>query len=597
MTRFKCTLILIFLLGIFISEDLFSQTTGLGHSGTAGSYLGWNSGTLISLDIRHNNARNIDFYTDSAFRMTILGNNLYNKGFVGVDLSSPRLSFEVRHNIGLIPEDFDEGYYIDSIPVLRAWGTENIFVGPSAGLNASNTGSENTFVGYRAGYVNTTGNHNTFVGRSAGISNITGDENTFLGNGSGANNVTGRQNVFVGGLAGQGTITGVGNTVLGYRAFSSSIETRGNTILGLNAAIVQSSGDSNCVNGAGSALVMTTGNRNVIVGASSFSNNTIAELATLVGYNAEADNALTNAAAIGSNTLVRHNNHMILGDDSVKVGIGLSGDASGPQNKLEINDNVNSGSGLRFKQLTAADSVSFTSNGKVLTVDADGDVVLTDDVGGNGSVTACGSSTGDVNYITKWTTITSGGIRQICKTNGIYEDNTWPYHVGIGVGSSPNTNMKLHMKGDFYVESDPGKAWGGDIIMNDASGIIRPVLAMYGLGGKGGLGIGHNAGNSDSLASIASAVTNSTFIGWNAGGSVTSNNNGSTFVGYNAAGACQDDYNTAVGYDAGRYLVTGTRNVFMGYAAGISNTGVSFTTGSHNIFIGGVLAPGLTGLN
>jgi hypothetical protein len=50
---------------------------------------------------------------------------LYNRGFVGIglNLNFPRLQLEVDHNIGVIPRVFDERYYIDSIPVLRIWGT------------------------------------------------------------------------------------------------------------------------------------------------------------------------------------------------------------------------------------------------------------------------------------------------------------------------------------------------------------------------------------------------------------------------------------------------------------------------------------------
>jgi hypothetical protein len=55
------------------------------------------------------------------------------------------------------PRAFDEGYYLDSILVLRIWGTQNLFVGRMAGLAGPNTGSQNTFVGDLAGKNNTSG--------------------------------------------------------------------------------------------------------------------------------------------------------------------------------------------------------------------------------------------------------------------------------------------------------------------------------------------------------------------------------------------------------------------------------------------------------
>ncbi|MBK7389612.1 MAG: hypothetical protein IPI23_11280 [Bacteroidetes bacterium] len=56
-----------------------------------------------------------------------------------------------------------------------------------------------------------------------------------------------------------------------------------------------------------------------------------------MGNQSDADDGLTNATAIGANAWVRNNNQMILGDTGIFVGIGLSGDATGPQNFLEIN--------------------------------------------------------------------------------------------------------------------------------------------------------------------------------------------------------------------------------------------------------------------
>jgi hypothetical protein len=77
--------------------------------------------------------------------------------------------------------------------------TSNVFFGMYSGLKT--TGSENTFIGRSAGFNNTTGGYNTYVGTWAGQNNSSGLRNTFIGNLSGYRN-TGSYNVFIGFSAG-----------------------------------------------------------------------------------------------------------------------------------------------------------------------------------------------------------------------------------------------------------------------------------------------------------------------------------------------------------------------------------------------------------
>ncbi|PKP11435.1 MAG: hypothetical protein CVU09_03985 [Bacteroidetes bacterium HGW-Bacteroidetes-4] len=77
--------------------------------------------------------------------------------------------------------------------------TNNVFFGMYSGLKT--TGSENTFIGRSAGFNNTTGGYNTYVGTWAGQNNSSGLRNTFIGNLSGYKN-TGSYNVFIGFSAG-----------------------------------------------------------------------------------------------------------------------------------------------------------------------------------------------------------------------------------------------------------------------------------------------------------------------------------------------------------------------------------------------------------
>ena len=81
----------------------------------------------------------------------------------------------------------------------------------------SNTGANNTAVGYQAGYTNTVGTYNTFLGYQAGYTSAgTGVvANTFIGQAAGYSVTTGSQNTFVGGAAGYYVTTGSKNTILG----------------------------------------------------------------------------------------------------------------------------------------------------------------------------------------------------------------------------------------------------------------------------------------------------------------------------------------------------------------------------------------------
>ena len=95
----------------------------------------------------------------------------------------------------------------------------------------SNTGANNTAVGYQAGYSNTTGSTLDAFGYQAGYSNTTGQYNTFLGRLAGYGNQTGSYNLFVGEGAGY-TTTGASNTFIGAGAGYFVSSGAKNTILG-----------------------------------------------------------------------------------------------------------------------------------------------------------------------------------------------------------------------------------------------------------------------------------------------------------------------------------------------------------------------------
>ncbi len=569
-----------------INEKSYAQvTTPNNNDFVLGDYVGWDGSMGIPLDIRTTNANNIDFFTGGVLRMNLIGNAFYNDGYLGIDLTTPRFRLDVNNNIGLQPKAFDEAYYIDSVPVVRVWPLDpggidypNIFVGARAGLNINNVGNNLTFVGSVAGVSNTSGSFNTFIGNSAGTNNTTGASNSFVGATAGRDNTTGDFNAFFGTLSGQNNTTGSQNIAIGNRAYSTADTEVDNTSIGFNSAIILATGDSNVFVGSRSALSQTIGSNNVSLGANAGSTFASGNALTLVGANTIADNNLTNAGAFGQGVWVRNSNDLLLGDNNTNVGIGLSGVAAGATAPLEINTAGANLSGLRFTDLNSLSPASVSNITRVLTLNLAGDVIFGDIPIGTGPITACTSPGLTTNYITKATAST-----QICRSQ-IYDDGT---SVGIGVGASPNTAMKLHIKGDYYIEGTPPN--GGDLFMNDATGNIQRVLSMYGLGGRGSLSIGHYAGNSDAYGVSGSSLSASVYVGYEAGRNIANSVSHNTFVGYRSGfslNSALGNSNSFMGSNAALNMVEGRFNVVIGSNSAVGQTTDLFTSGEANIFIG-----------
>ncbi|MEK7224665.1 MAG: hypothetical protein AAB221_03170, partial [Bacteroidota bacterium] len=147
----------------------------------------------------------------------------------------------------------------------------------------------------------------TFVGNLTG-SNIfnTGGSNTFVGQGSGFSNTTGSESIFAGASSGYYNTTGGGNSFFGVLAGRDNTVGNGNVFVGSGAGLFNATGGNNTYIGGGAGSPFLTTN-------------------------------LNNASAFGSNAIVTSDNQMILGNNAVNVGIGLSDITPGPQNKLEIN--------------------------------------------------------------------------------------------------------------------------------------------------------------------------------------------------------------------------------------------------------------------
>ena len=262
---------------------------------------------------------------------------------------------------------------------------ENTLLGYLSG-NTTITGTYNTGIGAYSLSSNTSGNYNTAIGRGALRLNTIGLGNTATGYSSLNQNVDGTANTANGSQSLQNNISGVNNTAMGYSALINNTTGGDNSAIGLNALQANLVGIGNTANGSGSLLYNTSGNYNTGFGVGALFTNTTGSYNTALGKDASVSSGnLTNTTALGYNARVTTSDNMILGNNNVNVGIGLSGTTSGPQNKLEINTDIPNTSGLRFRQLTSTSTQIANPSSGVLSVDSSGDVIYVNQSSGSSS--------------------------------------------------------------------------------------------------------------------------------------------------------------------------------------------------------------------
>jgi uncharacterized membrane protein SpoIIM required for sporulation len=88
-TKLALLLTTSFLVEAFIVN---AQVSTLGNSsGNSAHYVGWNSGVTFPLDIKHDAAQPINFFTNNTQRMTIL-----STGEVGIGITAPAYLLDVN---------------------------------------------------------------------------------------------------------------------------------------------------------------------------------------------------------------------------------------------------------------------------------------------------------------------------------------------------------------------------------------------------------------------------------------------------------------------------------------------------------------------
>lgn len=187
-------------------------------------------------------------------------------------------------------------------------GQQNTAIGGEA-LLTNTSSSFNTAIGYNS-LRNLTGAQNTAIGYQAGFASATGtgSDNVFVGNKAGYATSIGANNVSIGSLAGDNTTTGASNVFIGMNAGNNNSSGSFNVAIGVNAGNAHN-GTSNNVNiGYQTGFVNTTGNNVNIGHQAGFSNTTTGNvnLGYQAGYNEVTANKLyiSNSNADATNALI-----------------------------------------------------------------------------------------------------------------------------------------------------------------------------------------------------------------------------------------------------------------------------------------------------
>ena len=198
-------------------------------------------------------------------------------------------------------------------------GVDNTAVGAAAmqGQEQS-SGSSNTAIGRWSMFSNNSGSFNSAVGLGSLYSNIDGEANTAIGAYALYYNSTGYRNAAFGAAALQENTTGENNTALGPATLKSNIEGSNNTAAGRAALYENISGNNNSAMGRWALQNNTTGENNTAMGAYALERFQTGYNNTALGFGADIfEDGLSNAVAIGYQTIVDASNKVRIGNASV----------------------------------------------------------------------------------------------------------------------------------------------------------------------------------------------------------------------------------------------------------------------------------------
>ncbi len=441
-----------------------AQVTAPSNSISSTDYLGTNSSSVF---------KDVIFRRGGIFAGQISQGSLVDYGDVSIGINSFEKALGVTRGCVMIGAAAGKNNLKTIDPTNISLGAGNTYVGSRAGMGKGTTVSNavnDVFIGAESGINITSGINNVFVGTASGAFNEVGSESVLIGHQAGySTNASG--NVYVGNRSG-GYATGQHNTYLGFNTGFKSV-----------IPILANSGSDNTFLGYQCGATMTTGFNNTFVGK--------VILPSLAATSLLAGNTTSNTIilATGNGALFNDSgNQRLYIHSNGNTGIDI-GNNNIPQNRLEVNSTgaVDNTLGLRFKNFANSNTNTLTADAtpKVLSVNAQGDVILVDDKMSVGNV-ALPASCATVNFVPKATGANGNlGCSQIFDNGtsvGIGTSIGVDQTIGFGYSSGGATGIvKLDVQGvtrtaGFFITSD--RKFKKDIKPIESS--LEKVLALDG---------------------------------------------------------------------------------------------------------------------
>lgn len=326
-------------------------------------------------------------------------------------------------------------------------GVNNTFVGYQSG-KANTTGTNNTSVGYLAFTANTVGTDNTSVGYLALDANTTGLENCAVGANSLSANTTATGNCAFGASSLRSNTTGATNAAFGYESLYSNTTATGNSAFGASSLRVNTTGTNNTAVGLRALFANTTGINNTAVGYRSLDNETTGTDNTAVGHSSGfAVTTGTQNTLLGTNAGYSGTNNLTTGSNNAIIGYNAAATSATASNEVTIGNS----SITRFRVPGAGiDNTSEALSGTTPSVNTGARDTYTLSTSGNTTFTFTGApSTGQVGTFSL--IITAGGTHTL----------TWPAAVKWAYGTVPAAPASGATNIYTFVTINAGTTWYG----------------------------------------------------------------------------------------------------------------------------------------
>mgnify|MGYP000088406229 CR=1 FL=1 len=237
---------------------MIGPNAGLNSRGSKSIFIGAAESNTGGIGFNTTGELNLVIGTDSGVAMTSGERNVFLGSYAGQNTTTASSSVLIGA---------DSGQNITT-------GSDNVLVGPGTGQNIV-TGENNIMIGDRAGNEATNGaSENILIGTLAG-SKTEINESINIGNKAGQNNQTGIGNILIGRYAGQKFEQSCNNIMIGSNAGASFYPTGSNITLGENIYIGPEVGRNN-----------VSGLKNIVIGSDAFSSSTQGSGVIAIGYQA-----------------------------------------------------------------------------------------------------------------------------------------------------------------------------------------------------------------------------------------------------------------------------------------------------------------------